>query len=384
MTSFASRRNGALVGLVGVLALVAADVAEARAGRGGSFGSRGGRTYDAPPVTRTAPDAAQPMQRSQTPQPAPNVQRPGTAPQTQAARPGFGFGTGLFAGLLGAGLLGMLFGNGFLGGLAGLASILGLLLQIALIGGLVWLAVRFFRRRQEPALAGARGPMARSALGGDSARAAVATGPSGLGGLPRASGGRPEGLGGRLGGLGGSLAGAAAAPRTSGRSDEVGIGEADYAAFERALQEVSSAYSRQDVAALWSLATPEMAGYLQEELNENARQGVVNTSSDVRLLQGDLAEAWREGRDRLRNGRDALRHEGGHGRQGDGADRLRRSRAADGSDRAVDLPTRARRAMDAVGHPADRVKRLTSSGKAKAAGANRPPFRVAARVPRPA
>jgi predicted lipid-binding transport protein (Tim44 family) len=295
MTSFASRRNGALVGLVGVLALVAADVAEARAGRGGSFGSRGGRTYDAPPVTRTAPDAAQPMQRSQTPQPAPNVQRPGTVPQTQAARPGFGFGTGLFAGLLGAGLLGMLFGNGFLGGLAGLASILGLLLQIALIGGLVWLAVRFFRRRQEPALAGARAASARSVLPGDSARPGGATGPSGLGGLSRGLGGRPERLGGRLGGLGGSLAGAAAAPRTRGRSDEIGIGEADYAAFERALQEVSSAYSRQDVAALWSLATPEMAGYLQEELNENARQGVVNTSSDVRLLQGDLAEAWREG-----------------------------------------------------------------------------------------
>jgi predicted lipid-binding transport protein (Tim44 family) len=80
-----------------------------------------------------------------------------------------------------------------------------------------------------------------------------------------------------------------------GRSDEVGIGEADYAAFERALHEITSAYSRQDVAALWSLATPEMAGYLQEELNENAREGVVNTSSDVRLVQGDLAEAWREG-----------------------------------------------------------------------------------------
>jgi len=123
MTSFASRRNGALVGLVGMLALVAADVAEARAGRGGSFGSRGGRTYDAPPITRTAPNPAQPMQRSQTPEAAPNIQRPGTVPQTQAAPRRFGFGSGLFAGLLGAGLLGMLFGNGFLGGLAGPASL---------------------------------------------------------------------------------------------------------------------------------------------------------------------------------------------------------------------------------------------------------------------
>jgi predicted lipid-binding transport protein (Tim44 family) len=272
MTTFASRRGRALVGLVGVLAVLAAGVAEARPGGGrGSFGSRGARTFDAPPVTRTAPNPAQPMERTQTLQPAPNVQRPGTVPQTAQPR-GFGFGSGLFAGLLGAGLLGMLFGNGFLGGLAGLASFLGLLLQIALVAGLVWLAVRFFRRRQEPAMASAPGPMARSALGTTPISGAAA----------------PGGLGGRLGG-------ASAAPRTRGRSDEVGIGEADYAAFERALQEVTGAYSHQDVAALWDLATPEMAGYLQEELNEKAREGVINTSSDVRLLQGDLAEAWREG-----------------------------------------------------------------------------------------
>ena len=34
---------------------------------------------------------------------------------------------------------------------------------------------------------------------------------------------------------------------------------------------------------------------MQEELNENAGKGVVNTVTNVRLLQGDLAEAWREG-----------------------------------------------------------------------------------------
>jgi predicted lipid-binding transport protein (Tim44 family) len=286
MDTFASRRNRALVGLVGVLALVAAGIAEARPGRGGgSFGSRGSRTFDAPPATRTAPAPAQPMQRSQTPQPAPNMQRPGPVPQTQAAQPRrFGFGTGLFAGLLGAGLLGMLMGNGFLGGLAGLASFFGLILQIALIGGLVCLAVRFFRRRQEPAIAGAgeRGPMARSALGGST---------------PPVGGTAGGGLGvGRLGGLAG-LGGAAASsgPRRPERSDEIGIGEADYAAFERALHDITDSYSREDVAALWGLATPEMAGYLQEELNENARNGVTNKSSGVRLLQGDLAEAWREG-----------------------------------------------------------------------------------------
>jgi predicted lipid-binding transport protein (Tim44 family) len=78
-------------------------------------------------------------------------------------------------------------------------------------------------------------------------------------------------------------------------TDEIGIGEQDYAAFERSLHEIQAAYSNGDVAALWGLATPEMAGYVQEELNENARNDVVNTVSDVRLLQGDLSEAWREG-----------------------------------------------------------------------------------------
>src|SRR3712207_1373401 len=98
------------------------------------------------------------------------------------------------------------------------------------------------------------------------------------------------------GALGGALGGRSqAAPRRPGVRDEIGIGERDYAAFDRALVEVQDAYSRQDVARLWSLATPEMAGYMQEELNDNTARGVVNKVSNVRLLQGDLAEAWREG-----------------------------------------------------------------------------------------
>lgn len=36
-------------------------------------------------------------------------------------------------------------------------------------------------------------------------------------------------------------------------------------------------------------------GYLAEELGQNGARGVKNEVSQVRLLQGDLAEAWREG-----------------------------------------------------------------------------------------
>lgn len=56
-------------------------------------------------------------------------------------------------GLLGAGLFGLLSGSGLFAGLTGLASVLGLLLEIALIGGAVWLVVNYFRQRSQLALA---------------------------------------------------------------------------------------------------------------------------------------------------------------------------------------------------------------------------------------
>ena len=277
MMTLSTRRGRAVIALAAVLTLMG-SVAEARVGRGGGFGSRGGRTFDAPPVTRTAPNPAGPIQRSQTPQAQPQT-RP-TAPGPVAQQPrAFGFGTGLFAGLLGAGLLGMLFGNGFFGGLAGLGSILGLLIQIALVVVLVSFAVRWFRRRQEqPAMA-------------DAYRR---TAPGGPGPVPGGMPARQGGVGG-LAGLGLNGARVQDAPRRPGPQDRVAIGEADFATFERTLVELQSAYSRGDVAAIWNIATPEMAGYIQEELNENASNGVVNTVGNVRLVQGDLAEAWREG-----------------------------------------------------------------------------------------
>ncbi|MBA1158467.1 Tim44 domain-containing protein [Microvirga mediterraneensis] len=273
MMKFASRRSRVMVALAAALVL-AGSAAEARVGGRSSFGSRGARTYTPPPATRTAPEAAAPIQRSQIPNQGPNMTRPGTPAPNVAQPRRFGFGTGLMAGLFGAGLLGMLFGHGFFGGLGGLASIFGLLLQIGLVVLLVSFAMKWFRRRQEPAYAGPDQGYARSMGGGLGA---------GLGG----------GLGSALGGaLGGRPQQAQARP---GVRDEIGIGESDFAAFERGLVEMQDAYSREDVAKLWQLATPEMAGYIQEELNDNAARGVVNKLSNVRLNQGDLSEAWREG-----------------------------------------------------------------------------------------
>jgi predicted lipid-binding transport protein (Tim44 family) len=277
MTLRFSRRSRATMALAAVLALAVAGAAEARPGgrSGGGFGSRGSRTFEAPAQTQTAPNVARPIERSQT-QPGQIQQRPAPVPQAGVQQPARSrFGTGFFAGLLGAGLLGALFGAGFFGGLGGLASVLGFLLQAGLIVFLVMLAIRFFRRRQEPALAGARpgsdpGPAMRTGLGGIPGMGTPPAG-SGLGGSPPVQ------------------------ARRSGVTDEVGIGPQDFDAFERGLVDVQTAYGREDVARLWDLATPEMASYLQEELNDNARQSVVNRIDNVKLLQGDLAEAWRDG-----------------------------------------------------------------------------------------
>src|SRR5262245_58506434 len=257
----------ALAAMAAALLLVVAD-ADARAGRGGSFGSRGGQTYSAPPSTATSPGSTRPMERSMTQPGQPGgaaAQRPATTSPTGGFLGRPGFMGGLFAGFLGAGLLGMLFGHGLFGGLGGFASMLGLVLQIGLIvliGYLIW---TWWQRRSQPALAG--GPSLRDSH-------------SGFGGQQPS-----DGFGGGSG---------VAATRAAG-TDEVGLTPDDFNSFERILGEVQTAYGAEDLNRLRSRATPEMVSYFAEELTANASKGVVNKASGVKLEQGDLAEAWREG-----------------------------------------------------------------------------------------
>ncbi len=241
-----------LVALLAALAFVAAD-ANARAGGGSSFGSRGTRTFSPPAPTQTAPNTAAPIERSMTPRTA-----PATAPAAGGwfGRPGL-LG-GLAAGFLGAGLLGLLFGHGLFGGLGGFASIFGLLLQVALIFFVARLIWGWYQRRHTPAYAGGGASMLRGMMPGDGA------GPGTPGGATPAGGG------------------------------STAIGKADYDAFERLLGEVQAAYGAEDLGALRNRVTPEMLAYFSEGLAANAGRGVVNRISEVKLLQGDLAEAWRE------------------------------------------------------------------------------------------
>jgi predicted lipid-binding transport protein (Tim44 family) len=232
--------------------------ADARAGRGFSSGSRGMRSFTPPPSTRTAPNAAQPMQRSITQPGMNNAARPGATGGGLFSRPGL-LG-GLAAGFLGAGLFGMLFGHGLFGGMAGFASILGLVLQIGLIIIVARLAFAWWQRRNN-------GPAYASAAPG----ATPAQQDNGAQNYAR------SGFG----------AGSNAPP--------LEINEQDYQAFERLLGEVQTAWSGEDVNKLHTIATPEMVSYFTQDLKENADRGVVNKVSDVKLMQGDLAEAWREG-----------------------------------------------------------------------------------------
>lgn len=253
-----------LIALGAVLAsivLIVGDL-EARPSGGASSGSRGSRTFSAPPSTPTAPNAAAPIQRTVTQPVAPTT---ATGLAGQGAKPGFfnrpGLVGGLFAGFLGAGLLGMLFGHGLFGGLGGFASVLGLIIQIALVVVVARLLWTWWQRRQGLATAG--GPALRVAA--DNSRSYGATGP-----------------------VGGSAA-------QSGTGGTIKLGKGDFDEFERLLSEVSLAYGEEDVARLRTLATPEMAGYFSEQIANNVSRGVINKTSGIKLLQGDLAEAWREG-----------------------------------------------------------------------------------------
>ena len=254
-----ARLGGLSLALAATLALMV-SVADARVGSGGS---RGDRTFNTPPATNTAPKPAAPLERSMT-QPGtskvaqgPNAAAPAAAP----SRFGGGFGGLLMGGLLGAGLFGLLSGSGLFGGLGGFASFLGLLLQVALIAGIAYLVISYFRNRNQPALA-------RASSG------------SGNGSLRDTFNSYRQGMGGVGGGTDASPA--------------LAIDKADFDAFEKLLGDVQTAYAREDVDALGDMTTPEMLSYFAQDLADDKRKGTRCEISNVKLLQGDLSEAWQE------------------------------------------------------------------------------------------
>jgi predicted lipid-binding transport protein (Tim44 family) len=222
------------------------SLAEARAGSsysGGAssfsgMGSRGSRTFEN--------NNAAPVTRSMTPaNPSATSPLGGAAPAFAGGGSFFSrhpFLTGLAGGFLGS----MLFS-----GLGGFGHGLGFMLEILVIGFVIFFLVRLlFGRRFAPAGGGA---------------------------MPR------------------SLGAAAAPAAVSFRGRDTTVGDADLNAFQQIHAGVQEAWSRGDLGQMRRLMTPEMLSYFSEELTRNTSQGVQNIVSDVRLLKGDVSEAWDEG-----------------------------------------------------------------------------------------
>ncbi len=252
-----------LVALLGValsVSLLVVGPADAR--RGGSFGSRGMRTYSAPGSTYTSPGYVPPVQRSMTRPPA-AAPYGGNSQPYGARRPGMfsGFGGGMLGGLLAGGLIGGMMGHGFGGGGGwgggGGGGFLTILIQLAILGGGIWLVMRLFRR---PAAAG---PSLQSGQG------------SFLGGAPQPFAAQPF------------------APQTPASVDIL-VTQADRTEFERLLMQLQDAFGHEDYGRLREITTPEVMSYLAEELSQNATQGRRNEVTGTRLIQSDVSEAWRE------------------------------------------------------------------------------------------
>jgi predicted lipid-binding transport protein (Tim44 family) len=271
-----SSRLAAAFGVALALGMLISAPADAR--RGGSFGSRGTRTYSAPYSTATAPGYVPPVQRSMTPSTgfngagayAPRPGYPGYAGGYYGPRYG-GFGGGFLGGLVTGGLIGGLFGHHWGGGWGGYGwgggggGLLTVLVQLMILGLILMFVLRLFR---------SRGPAFATPFAGPDPYAAPAGG-SFLGGGP---------------GFGGGTA----VPPT-GPGWQIPITPSDQGAFEQLLADVQNAFAREDYAGLREHCTPEVMGYLAEELSDNATHGRKNDVSNLRLLQADVGEAWREG-----------------------------------------------------------------------------------------
>lgn len=253
--------------LVVLLALSFSAEAWARAGKSGSLGSRGSRTFDRP-IERSITPAPQPglTQPGATNQPLynPNAVRPATpaAAPAMAAQPGFfqrnPIMGGIMGGLIGAGIGSMLFGSNSAMAAASdaapMASMFGTLLQIALIGGLAYMALRLFRRKAQ-------------AAGGPSMAPAY----------------QREAMG--------STAQPASAQRAT---KEFEVSDDDQAQFSRIIEGVQKAWSEGNPVALRQLVTPEVAGWIGEDLARDQSNGVRNVVEDVTLLKGEVSETWNE------------------------------------------------------------------------------------------
>ena len=233
--------------LAAVMVMVGGSDAFAKLGKGKSMGSRASRTADRP-IERTVIPPAPPVAQPVVPQIAPP---PMLAPQPMGFAQRNPFMSGFMGGMVGMGIGSLLFGHPAYASYDASpgAGILGLLLQLALIGGLIWWGMRFFRGQS-----GGSGQVVD---------------------MPYQQ--------------------SAAAPHPVPRiAKEFEPTDADKQVFGQILIEAQRAWTAGDISALKQIATPEMVSYLADDLAADSSQGVRNVIEDVRLLSGDVTESWTE------------------------------------------------------------------------------------------
>jgi predicted lipid-binding transport protein (Tim44 family) len=159
-------------------------------------------------------------------------------------------------GLFATSLIAMTAGSLF--GVSAIVGVVGMLLLFALVGGAIYFVVNFLRGRVQPASAPAHDP--RVAPRGNTPNRSPFTFSDG------------------------------AAPLVTALT----LNTDDFDSFERLLGEIQTSYRREDADELGARTTPEMFSYFSREIFENRQQVLRHEASDVKLLRGELSEAWHE------------------------------------------------------------------------------------------
>ena len=154
----------------------------------------------------------------------------------------------------------MLFNNSAYGmGTSPMGAGMGGLLQVLLIGGLIFMAFRLFRRR---AGGGSMNPFQNFGSNFGSSFNAEST---------------------------------PVIPMPSIGETSLVISPQDHQAFESLLSQIQLAWGATDMTRLRQYITPEMLTYFSEELSANQSRGEENRISEVSFISGDLVESWSEG-----------------------------------------------------------------------------------------
>lgn len=236
----------------------------ARAGGGGSGGSRGARTYSAP--VRPSPGPSSPSRPATPPS---SVQQP--APQRSGWMGGLMGGIGGFflGGLIGSMLFGGM-GSGLFGGIG--------LTEILIVGGLVYFAFSYMRRRQQTMPALPRGyatpqgadarPWQPGSLFSSTTTLEAAAAPPDL----------ERGVGQIL--------------QMDGAFDPVRFTDTASDFFFK----VQAAWMARDMGSARDLLTPEMHATLQERCAQLRAERRVNRLENIAVRSVEVSEAWQEGR----------------------------------------------------------------------------------------